>query len=234
MAGSFQHIRSLTIFTTCLEDLSSLSAGYSFDLSRLPPGSTTLDLDELNMVFDEGYADDAGPRVPTLPSYTQRFLVHLNPRKLSLAAETEDRTEQETPYIVSREAAHAMSRWTRLRLIEIKTLDLVTADQDPSDGEWDLEDVTFFFRSLANDSAVESEGPVSISWDLSHFVKLPTFFYDTLLDVLLERDDTLYSPWLESFTVIFRKEALAEEFQRLVAEAGGKVPQALEWQVALS
>lgn len=213
--------------TVTTDVLNRLPASWTFDVDRLPPGQTALHLDHLNLIITDRKEIEEQWFVETLPVLTSQLLVHVNPTKLAMVADI-DESELFAPFLIGQDAAAAMFRWSRLRTVEVDTINILALEPEGVDGVFDSEGV-FFLRSREDESAGLQE--VSVFWDISYHGELPSFGQDSLVQYLLVRDDTLRQPWLKAFTIIVSSVKYGEALQKLIDDSVEEVPNTLHWRV---
>ena len=230
-ARSFGHIRHLILSSSALVAGSSTN----FNRTRFPSGARPLELDTVSISIDvqqpiEAAEDDGSLRI--ISGQARLLFARLNPKELVIYVHSHaDFDPPDTTYIMSQDAAHAISRWSRLESVHLDAVNILTMPpyEDDDEEEPDESDAVFFLSNRGD--LLRNPGNLDIVWDLSSYLHaIPDFGYEDVLDLLLHRDDTLQQSWVKTFTVIVRTEEIGQKFQALIDECTTSVPECLKWK----
>lgn len=172
--------------------------------------------------------DDDDPSPFPVRWRADRFLQHLNPKKLVIKIVYYPHDPEELAHLISRDAAHTMAQWSRLEVVHFADVPLLTPHETATN---DVENVAgcILFLNLRAES-LAGHGQVSVTWDIAKYVDFVDESFSASLDRLVHEDGLLQQPFLSSFTLLVHNQDALEELQTIVKEIED-VPDVLRCEV---
>lgn len=149
------------------------------------------------------------------------LLSKLDPTELVVKVDHGEVDSHCLAYRLSTEAATAISSWTRLRTICLYSVDLFWGDEDAllhdaSDG--------VSFLGVGGEEPIASTD-LSLVWDItSHDSDLPCFGWDSIIDLLVKRDEILFHSSITSIIVRVKTQEQAQKLQESMRVCEGLLP----------
>lgn len=210
---SLNTIRTLEITLSALEN-ANVSSDRLDGRVRLDKLTIVVDLDP----YEED--DDSSSGLVAF-DFGSMLLPKLDPTELVVKVDPDEVDSRRLAYRLSTEPATAISSWTRLRTICLYSIDLVWGDEDPlmhdaSDG--------ISFLGVGGEAPIVSTD-LSLVWDItSHNSRLPCFGWDSIIDLLVKRDEILFHSSITSIIVRVKTQEQAQKLQEIMRGYEGLLP----------
>lgn len=178
-----------------------------------------LELDTLTIHMDgpdDTIDDDDDPPAHRIRWRADRLLTHLNPKKLVIKIGFYPHNPDELCHLISIKAAWTMARWSRLQAVHFSDIPLFVRLGATGDQAVDEADCISFLNLRGE--TLDETGQVSVTWDITDYLKYVDEDFNTILERLVHKDMLLRKSVLSSFTVFVHSQAELEEVQKIVKE----------------